>query len=170
MAPELVRDDPPLVADERASLASWLDFHRTTLRQKCQGLTGQQMVQAAVPPSAMTLLGLVQHMSLVEWGWFEHSFADGPTSEPMETGGDPEAEWHMLDPDRVGEAWEIFERQCAHSRAIVDGAVSLDALSATTKEPIRDLRWIMVHMIEEYARHNGHADLLRECIDGVVGD
>jgi hypothetical protein len=116
MAPELVRDDPPLVADERASLASWLDFHRTTLRQKCQGLTGQQMVQAAVPPSAMTLLGLVQHMSLVEWGWFEHSFADGPTSEPMETGGDPEAEWHMLDPDRVGEAWEIFERQCAHIR------------------------------------------------------
>jgi hypothetical protein len=170
MAPEPVRDDPPLVADERTSLTAWLDFHRATLRQKCAGLTGAQMVEASVPPSVMTLLGLVQHMTLVEWGWFENSFAGGPAPEPIDTGHDREFEWRWLEPDRVEAALQAFERQCAHSRAIVAGAESLDVLSANPDEPTRDLRWIMVHMIEEYARHNGHADLLRERIDGVVGD
>jgi hypothetical protein len=170
MAPELVRDHPPLVADERTTLTSWLDFHRTTLRQKCEGLTGPQMVRASVPPSPMTLLGMVQHMTLVEWWWFEHIFAGGSTPEPMETGDDPEAEWLKLDPGRVGEALEEFKRQCAHSRNIVGRAGSFDVLSASPERPTRDLRWVMVHMIEEYARHNGHADLLRECVDGAVGD
>jgi hypothetical protein len=170
MAPEIVRDDPPLVADERTTLTSWLDFHRTTLRQKCEGLTGSQMVRASVPPSAMTLLGLVQHMTSVEWWWFEHVFAGGSAPEPMETGGDPEAEWHMLDPGRVAVALEEFQRQCAHSRTVVGQATSFDVLSASPERPTRDLRWVMAHMIEEYARHNGHADLLREGIDGAVGD
>ena len=170
MAPELVRDHPPLVADERTTLTSWLDFHRTTLRQKCEGLTGPQMVRASVPPSAMTLLGLVQHMTSVEWWWFEHIFAGGSAPEPIDSGADPEVEWHMLDPGRVAVALEEFEWQCAHSRAVVDQATSFNALSASPERPTRDLRWVTVHMIEEYARHNGHADLLRECIDGAVGD
>jgi hypothetical protein len=170
MAPVPVRDDPQLVADERTTLTSWLDFHRTTLRQKCEGLTGPQMVRASVPPSAMTLLGLVQHMTSVEWWWFEHIFAAGPAPEPIETGDDTDAEWHMLEPGRVATALQEFQRQCAHSRAIVGRAASFDALSASAERPTRDLRWVMAHMIEEYARHNGHADLLRECIDGAVGD
>jgi hypothetical protein len=170
MAPEIVRVDPPLVADERVSLTSWLDFHRATLRQKCDGLSGPQMVQASVPPSGLTLLGLVQHMTYVEWWWFEHNFAGGDMPEPMCTDDDPDIDFHALDPDHLDAAWAAFGAQCAHSRALVEGATSLDAPSKSPERERRDLRWVMIHMIEEYARHNGHADLLRECIDGVVGD
>jgi Protein of unknown function (DUF664) len=170
MAPEIVREDPPLLADERTSLTSWLEFHRATMQQKCAGLSGAQMVQPAVPPSGLTLLGLVQHMTSVEWWWFEHVFAGGTMPEPICTDDDPEVEFHALDPDQVDDALAAFRAQCAHSNAIVAGAESLDLLSASPERDQRDLRWIMVHMVEEYARHNGHADLLRECIDGVVGD
>jgi hypothetical protein len=171
MAPEIVREDPPLVADERTSLTSWLEFHRATLQEKCAGLTGAQMVQPGVPPSELTLLGLVQHMTGVEWWWFEHIFAGG-TMPPPPPGidDDPDIEFHALDPDHVDEALDAFAVQCAHSNAVVAGAQSLDLLSASGERARRDLRWVMVHMIEEYARHNGHADLLRECIDVVVGD
>jgi hypothetical protein len=170
MPPELVREEPPRVAGERTSLAAWLDYHRTTLRQKTEGLTGGEMVRPSVPPSGLTLLGLVQHMTLVEWWWFEHIFAGGPTPQPYLSDDDPDIEFHALDPERMEEAMDAFDAQCAHSRSIVDGAKSLDVLSTSSERETRDLRWIMVHMIEEYARHNGHADLLRECIDGVVGD
>jgi hypothetical protein len=171
MAPELVRDDPPLISDERTSLAAWLDFHRATLRQKCEGVPGSDLVKSSVPPSGITLLGLLQHMTLVEWWWFEHIFAGGGMREPIPfDDDDPDVEFHALDPEHTKEAMVAFVSQCAHSRAIVDGAESLDVLSVSPERGTRDLRWVMVHMIEEYARHNGHADLLRECIDGVVGD
>jgi hypothetical protein len=170
MAPDIVREDPPLVADERGSLTSWLDFHRSTLLQKCAGLSGAQMVQPAVPPSGLTLLGLVQHMTYVEWWWFEHIFAGGAMPEPICTDDDLDADFHALDPDHVDDALAAFRAQCAHSSAIVGGVESLETLIASAEREPRDLRWVMVHMIEEYARHNGHADLLRECIDGVVGD
>jgi len=171
MAPGLVRDDPPLIADEATALSAWLDFHRTTLQQKCEGLSAEQMVRKSVPPSAMTMLGLVRHMTGVEWWWFEHVFAGESTPDPIDpTGEDPQAEWHVLDLPIADTALDDFARQCARSRGVVDAAVSLDALSASADAPERDLRWVIVHMIEEYARHNGHADLLRECIDGVVGD
>ena len=151
-------------------LDAWLDYHRVTLLQKCDGLTPGQMAQASVPPSHLSLLGLVRHMTLVEWWWFEHIFANGPQPQPINTEHDPDAEFNEVVPGQAPEAREMFERQCAHSRAIATGAESLDSLSTSPDRPPRDLRWIMVHMIEEYARHNGHADLLRECIDGVVGD
>jgi hypothetical protein len=170
MPSEVTRVDPPLAADERTMLSTWLDFHRATLRQKCQGLTGAQLARPSVPPSNLTLLSLVRHMILVEWWWFEHVFVDGPSPEPFDTGGDPEFEFHHLAPELADEAMEMLAEQCAHSRTIVAAAENLDVLSASTERPVRDLRWVLVHMIEEYARHNGHADLLRECIDGVVGD
>jgi hypothetical protein len=170
MAPDTVRDEPPRVADERTALASWLDYHRATLRQKCEGLRRGDMVLASVPPSGLTLLGLVQHMTLVEWWWFERIFRDGPMPQPFSSDDDPDIEFHDLHPERVDEALGAFVDQCAHSRTIVDAAASLDELSASSERGTRDLRWILVHMIEEYARHNGHADLLRECIDGVVGE
>ncbi len=171
MAPGLVRDDPPLVTDELTALSTWLDYHRTTLQQKCEGLSPEQMVLKSVPPSDMTMLGLLRHMTGVEWWWFEHVFAGESTPDPIDpTGEDPQIEWHALDPSLVDQAGDDFARQCARSRGVVDAATSLDALSASAERPERDLRWVMVHMIEEYARHNGHADLLRECIDGVVGD
>jgi hypothetical protein len=135
------RTEPTFVSDERSSLVAWLDYHRATLLQKCEGLSGAQLAQASVPPSNLTLLGLLQHMLLVEWWWFEHIFADGPQPEPINAGDDAEYEFTHLVPDK-------FEAE----------------------RETRDLRWILVHMIEEYARHNGHADLLREAIDGATGD
>jgi hypothetical protein len=170
MALTTTRIDPPLSNDERSSLRGWLDFHRATLLQKCEGLTGEQLVVASVPPSGLTLLGLVQHMALVEWWWFEHIFAGGPMPEPYDTSEDPDFEFHHLVPEEAEASLELFVRLCAHSRQVESGVADLDALSVSEERPIRDLRWVMTHMIEEYARHNGHADLLRECIDGVVGD
>jgi hypothetical protein len=164
------RPEPPLQADERTMLAGWLDYHRATLLLKCEGLDGDQLVTKSVPPSTMTLLGLVRHMTLVEWWWFEHIFAGGSSPEPFADPDDPDADFNALDP-RVAEAnLRGFREQCDHSRQLVSAAESLDALSTGTERATRDLRWIVTHMIEEYARHNGHADLLRECIDGTVGE
>jgi hypothetical protein len=151
-------------------LRAWLDFHRATLLQKCEGLSGAQLVTASVPPSGLTLLGLVQHMALVEWWWFEHIFAGGSMAEPYDTSEDPDFEFHHLVADEADVSLKLFRDLCAHARALEGAADSLDVTSVSSERPTRDLRWIMVHMIEEYARHNGHADLLRECIDGVVGD
>jgi hypothetical protein len=133
-------------------------------------LTPEQLVQPSVPPSRLTLLGLVRHMLLVEWWWFEHIFAGGPQPEPINTEHDPDAEFNEAVPEGASEAFEMFDMQCARSREIASTAESLDVLTVSPERKTRDLRWVMVHMIEEYARHNGHADLLRECIDGVVGD
>jgi uncharacterized damage-inducible protein DinB len=170
MAPEDTRQEPAFLSDERSSLTAWLDYHRATLLHKCQGLDGEQLVRRSVPPSTLSLLGLVRHMWLVEWWWFERIFADGPASAPIDTEQDHDAEFNELDPDRAGDDMAAFERQCAISRSIVEAADSLDVPSRSSQRDTRDLRWIMVHMIEEYARHNGHADLLRQCVDGEVGE
>jgi uncharacterized protein DUF664 len=169
MPDQSTRVDPPLVADERTMLRAWLDFHRATLLEKCDGLSPAQLVQASVSPSALTLLGLVRHMALVEWWWFAHIFANDPSPEPIDTTENPDADF-AAEPGDAGASMELFDRQCARSRAIEQQAASLDMLTASTERDTRDLRWVVTHMIEEYARHNGHADLLRECIDGVVGD
>jgi hypothetical protein len=170
MSSHVTRDEPPLEADERWSLTAWLNYHRATLLQKCDGLSGTQLAQKSVAPSTMTLLGLVRHMTLVEWWWFEHIFADGPSPEPFSTADDPDADFNALVPERAEDDMAAFRQQCDHSRSIVDGAAGLDVRSASSERATRDLRWIVVHMIEEYARHNGHADLLRECVDGTTGE
>jgi uncharacterized damage-inducible protein DinB len=164
------RDEPSFVADEGPMLDEWLDFHRATLLQKCEGVSDADMVRASIPPSTLTLLGLLRHMTLVEWWWFEYVFAGGDSPEPFSTVDDPDADFNELVPASAEETRALFQRQCAHSRALVAQAADLNALSVSTERQTRNLRWVMVHMIEEYARHNGHADLLREQIDGVVGD
>jgi uncharacterized damage-inducible protein DinB len=170
MPTEVGRVDPALQSDEQTSLTEWLDYHRATLLQKCEGLSGEQLALASVPPSNMTLLGLLRHMLLVEWWWFEHIFANGPAPEPFDTHDDPEYEFTHLFPVQAETDTARFIEECEHSRGIVSAAGSLDELSKSTERDQRDLRWILLHMIEEYARHNGHADLLREAIDGAVGD
>jgi hypothetical protein len=170
-APAVDRTDPDLVANERTSLEQWLDYHRATLLQKCAGLTADQLKQRAIPPSRLSLLGLVRHMVDVERWWFR-----------MHAAG--EQIGFMYDPDSVGLDFEeieqadahsdlvAFRRECDAARVAVEGR-SLDNVVLSLgdhPERERDLRWIFVHMIEEYARHNGHADLLREAIDGATGD
>ena len=170
-APAVERTEPDRVADERTSLEQWLDFHRATLLMKCAGLTAAQLKQRAVPPSRLSLLGLVRHMVDVERWWFRMHAAEediGFIYDPDSVGLDFEA---VEDAD-AEENLATFQRECEAARAAVAGR-PLDAVVPSRgdhPERVRDIRWIYVHMIEEYARHNGHADLLREGIDGTTGD
>ncbi|MEW2492768.1 DinB family protein [Streptomyces nodosus] len=163
---------PPPHADERAMLESWLDFHRATLASKCAGLDDRQLCLASVEPSSMTLLGLLQHLTMVERNWFHRVFAglDVPPMAPASGGG------FELAPDRGGdETLAEWRRAVARSRELTAGASLEDSGKLSDREAgfVGDkevsLRWILVHMIEEYARHNGHADLIRERIDGTTG-
>ncbi|MFG2495782.1 DinB family protein [Streptomyces caniferus] len=163
---------PPPQADERAMLESWLDFHRDTLALKCAGLDDGQLRLASVTPSSMSLLGLVQHMAVVERNWFQRVFA-GQDMPPLSEAGD--ADGFTLAPDRgVDEVLALWCAEVARSREVTANA-SLDDTGNLSGREVEylggqvSLRWILVHMIEEYARHNGHADLLRESIDGTTG-
>ncbi|MFI6288364.1 DinB family protein [Streptomyces sp. NPDC051018] len=167
------RTVPPAHADERTMLEAWLDFHRATLALKCSGLKDDQLRLAAASPSPMTLLGLVQHMAEVERNWFQRVFA-GLTVPPVFGEGNPDG--FALQPDRgLDEATAAWQAEVARGRELITDA-SLDdsgRLSGQEAGHLGDrgvsLRWIMVHMIEEYARHNGHADLIREQVDGATG-
>jgi uncharacterized damage-inducible protein DinB len=169
---EVVRSDPPVVADEREMLAGWLDFHRATLALKCEGLNDDQLKERSVPPSSLSLLGLVRHMADVERGWFRQVFADEDVPDLYYTEQEPDADFNRVDDAAAADAFATWQAECARARQITAAAPSFDDLSRrpTQRGNIISLRWIMVHMIEEYARHNGHADFLRERIDGVTGD
>src|SRR3954454_10949675 len=149
-------------------LRAWLDYHRASFACKCVGLTDEQLCEYAVPPSDLSLLGLVRHMGEVERWWFRVVFDRQEDEERYPNQG----EWRGLDRADAGADLSIWREECEASRVIEAAAASLDA---TGVEHYRgqdwdvSLRWIMVHMIEEYARHNGHADLLRERIDGRTG-
>ncbi len=164
----LERAEPPLAAQEREMLNSWLEFHRDTLVLKCAGLTGDQLRQRAVPPSRLSLLGLVRHMAEGERQWFAMVLGGEQIPYHYYTDDGPEAEFDDLDGADVAEAFETWRSECTAARERVAAAPSLD-VAGTQDGKEFSLRWIMIHMIEEYARHNGHADLLRERIDGTVG-
>ena len=171
MLPAVSRPEPPLVGDERAMLPAWLDYQRATLLWKCELLDGDALVRRSVPPSPISLLGIVRHMTLVEWAWFERRLSGSDTPAPIDTKKDHDADWNDLDPGRAMEDIERFRRQCDISRGIVAVTPDMDQLVARPpRGGAMSLRWIMVHMVEEYARHNGHADFLRELIDGAVGE
>jgi hypothetical protein len=163
---------PPLEADERATLTAFLDFQRATLAVKCDGLTDDQLRQRAVPPSRLSLLGIIRHMAEVERNWFRPVLA----GEPMALIFDPDLDWEaafrdVADAD-VAKAFALWQAECDHARALVAAAPSLDVrgLRGVRQREWFSLRWVLTHMIEEYARHNGHADLLRECLDGSTGE
>ncbi|HET7014418.1 MAG TPA: DinB family protein [Streptosporangiaceae bacterium] len=172
VAPEPAHTDPPIVADEREMLISWLEFHRALLLKKCAGLTAEQLKERSSPPSSLSLLGLVRHMSDVERGWFRQLFVAEDVPDLYYTEADRDADFNDIADADAEADFAIFAAECEAARQIIAAAPSLDDVSAkkTRKGNLISLRWIMVHMIEEYARHNGHADLIRERIDGVVGD
>jgi uncharacterized damage-inducible protein DinB len=160
------RLDPPVAAGERAMLESWLEFHRATLLTKCEGLSDAQLKARSVPPSSLSLLGLVRHAAQVERNWFRAALTDD--TGPLFAGQEE------FDVDAADAAADLalLRAEVEHSRRVAAAQPSLDALGTGIRGGERiapSLRWIYVHMIEEYARHNGHADLLRERIDGVVG-
>jgi uncharacterized damage-inducible protein DinB len=167
------RVDPPLTGlNERDMLRAWLEYHRETLVLKCDGLTPAQLAERSVPPSSMSLLGLVRHMTEVERNWFLRVLA-GETAPPLYySDDDPDGDFDTIDPskfdDEMAMFYETLER-CREAEATVGSLDENGAVARGDRGPV-SLRWIMIHMIEEYARHNGHADLLRERIDGTTGD
>jgi uncharacterized damage-inducible protein DinB len=167
---EIPRPAPPRSAPEREMLEAWLDFHRLTLERKCSGLSPAQLRRRAVPPSALSLLGLVRHMAEVERGWFRRALANEVAPPHYRSDQAPNAAFDHVDMADVAEAFTTWRAECAHARTVVASFSDLDEMGRDEMRPGRpSVRWVLVHMIEEYARHNGHADLLSEVIDGVVG-
>jgi Protein of unknown function (DUF664) len=168
-APEVTRADAPRVAGERDALDGWLDYQRGTLLRKCQGLTGGQLAEQAAPPSSLSLLGLVRHMAEVERLWFRRRVAGQSELGFLFCSDEfPDGEFDLADSDSAEADFATFAAECALARQAA-AARSLDEtfIYRAGGAPI-DLRCVYVHMIEEYARHNGHADILRERIDGVT--
>ncbi len=159
----------PFEADERTTLTGFLDFQRATLAVKCERLTDDQLRQQAVPPSRLSLLGLVRHMAEVERNWFRPVLSGEPMALYFGSDMDWEASFREVPTADVAEAFRIWRAECDHSRALAAAAPSLDVRGFRHSGYV-SLRWVITHLIEEYARHNGHADLLRERLDGSTGE
>jgi hypothetical protein len=168
-------DDPRFVdvelVDERTTLIDYLRAYRLTLRLKCADLDAGQMATRSVPPSTMSLLGLIRHMADVERSWFRRVMAGEAAPRRFSSPENPEGAWTgaVGDPAVVAEAWAAWEAEVANSEQFVVDASDLNTLGRQSDGKVIQLREILVHMIEEYARHCGHADLIRERVDGRVG-
>ncbi len=163
------RIGPPLIAGEREMLRSFLDYHRATLALKCDGLPDEELRRASMPPSALTLLGLVRHMADVERTWFRQVIGGEDIGLVWSPDGDYQAAYDASTATRLS-AFAAWQDEVAHARRIEQQAQSLEVTGYQPRwgEEV-SLRLVMLHLIHEYARHNGHADLLREGIDGTVG-
>lgn len=169
IAPEVERPNEPYVADERTMLEGWLDFHRYTLLHKCAGLTADQLKISSAEPSPLTLLGLVRHMAHVERWWFRINVAGEPLDRLYCTEDSPRGDFNdVADADPEAD-FATFRREIELARAAVADRSLDETFVGRRHGHTISLRWVYVHMIEEYARHNGHADLIRERIDGVTG-
>jgi uncharacterized damage-inducible protein DinB len=163
------RIGPPLVADEREMLRAFLEYHRATLAMKCDGLSDDELRRRSMPPSTLSLLGLVRHMAEVERTWFRRTINGEDVPLVWSAEGDFQVAYDATGATR-SEAFDAWQGEVEHSRRIEREAASLDvtAHNARWGEDV-SLRLVMLHLIHEYARHNGHADLLREGVDGTVG-
>jgi uncharacterized damage-inducible protein DinB len=163
------RTEPPYEADELATLEGFLDFHRDTLLWKCAELTPEQLRARPLPTTNLSLHGLVRHLADVERGWFREKVASEKVDPIFFTEEDPDRDIDPpADADPLADL-ETFKAEVAAVKAAVAGR-SLDSTFAASRGRTISVRWVYVHMIEEYARHNGHADLLRQAIDGAVGE
>jgi hypothetical protein len=167
--PAPTRTDPPFRDAERPALEAWLDYERATLLIKCAGLPPEQLVVRAVPPSSLSLLGLVRHLTEVERSWFRRRLDRQEVSYLYCSDDNPDGDFDDLDPARADDDLAAYQAELAAVREVASRH-ALDDVGLTRRGEAVDLRWIYLHMIEEYARHNGHADLLRERIDGVTGE
>jgi len=165
----IVRVDPPMSGPEKEMLKAFLDYHRATLLQKLSGVSEEDVKRQALPPSNLSLLALVKHLSWVEHGWFQWRFKGEEWVFPWSE-ADPDPDFRIEPDETAAGIIAIYQAEVEKSRQIIEAA-SLDDLAVRPKEgkPFT-LRWIMLHLIEDTARHNGHADLLREAIDGVTGE
>ena len=171
------RPEPPPAGDETATLLGFLDYQRATLAWKCAGLDSAGL-NTTVAASSMTLGGLLKHMAFAESHWFSRSLKGRDRESPWDTvdwEADPDWEWHSAADDTPEQLLTLWQDAVSNSRALVGEALTDGGLDQLAQRTWPDgfapsLRWIVVHMIEEYARHNGHADLLRESVDGQTGE
>ncbi len=164
-----LRTQPPYRGNEKDTLAGFLQFLRETVIHKCQALSETQITSSPTV-SSMSLLGMLKHLTIVERYWFQGVFLDAEVDLPWSE-EDPDGDWRTHETDSAESAISAYAAECAISDSIVRDH-NLDELArwATSDDERRSLRWILVHMIEETARHAGHADILREAIDGVTGE
>ena len=171
------RPEPPLAADETATLVGFLEYQRATLAWKCAGLDAAGL-RATVGASSMTLGGLLKHLAYVEQDWFSrwrHGRDRQPPWDTVDWKADPDWEWHSAAENSPEQLYTLWQETVARSRSLVaealaDGGLERPARRTRPGGQAPSLRWILVHMIEEYARHNGHADLIRESVDGLTGE
>ena len=171
------RPEPDQAADETTTLVGFLDYQRATLGWKCAGLDGAGL-QAKVAASSITLGGMLKHLAYVEEWWFSERLLGRDPEPPWSTvdwDADPDWDWHSAAEDTPEQLMAIWQDAAARSRSLVAEALADGGLEQPARRPWADgrapsLRWILVHMIEEYARHNGHADLIRESVDGETGE
>jgi uncharacterized damage-inducible protein DinB len=165
------RDPGVALTDERSVLLAYLRGYRMTLEMKCADLDAEDLARRAVPPSTMSLLGLVRHMAECERYWFRTVMAGEERVRIYPRDTDPDADWNgaVADDAVVADAWTRWREEVAFADSLVEGTPDLAASGTMGNGESLQLREVLVHMIEEYARHCGHADLLRERIDGRVG-
>ncbi|MFE4588973.1 DinB family protein [Streptomyces laurentii] len=165
------RVDVPTRSDERIMIAGFLRWQRETLMLKCSGLDPEAMARRSVEFSGLSLLGLVRHMADVERRWFRQRMAGQETPAHFYTEEEPDGAFDHAAPDadQVAEAWRAWQEEVEFAERFVAEAADLDVPGADPWRGPVSLRWVLMHMVEEYARHNGHADLLRQGIDGAVG-
>ena len=179
MVDEYGRPEPPYEGGEVATLLGFLDYQRATLEWKCRGLSDEQL-RVALRPSSMTLGGLLKHLACVEDSWFTEVVAGEPAPEPwasVDFQADPEWTWYSAASDSGEYLRALWTEGVNRSRAAVQAHLSRGGEAVLSETHVWawggqdrvSLRWVLVHMIEEYARHNGHADLMRESIDGRTG-
>lgn len=175
------RPEPAVSAGEAGTLLGFLEFQRATFRWRTQGLTDEQLRRTVDGhASTMSLGGMLKHLAFVEFFWFEVTALGRPTTQPwvdVDWDADPDWDWHSADQDGADELRALWEESVAKSQAIVTDLLGDDEAAALARTHPAwggaqdvSLRWILTHMIKEYARHNGHADLLREQIDGQTGE
>ena len=151
-------------------LEAWLDFHRQTLLAKCAGLTADQLKERAAPPSGLSLLGLVRHMAEVERGWFRRRVNGEDVDFQFSSEDDPDGEFDHVEAADAERNFAAYQAEITAARLAAAGHGLDETFYHTQREEDMSVRWAYLHMIEEYARHNGHADLLRERIDGATGE
>jgi uncharacterized damage-inducible protein DinB len=161
-------EDIPRTADERATLVAFLEWQRSTLARKCAGLTPEQLRRRSAAPSTLSLLGLIRHLTEVERGWFRRTLALEDVGDLYATEADPDADFNDTDGAGVDETFAAWRSECERANQHIGRYQLTDEGRQRTGRAV-SLRWILVHVIEEYSRHNGHADLLRERIDGATG-
>jgi uncharacterized damage-inducible protein DinB len=171
------RPEPPLAADETATLLGFLDYQRATFAWKCAGLDAAGLA-ATTAASSMTLGGMLKHLTYVEDDWFSrwlHGHDRRPPWDTVDWRADPDWDWHSAAEDTPEQLRARWQDAVVRSRALVTEALADGGLGRLSRRAWPDgrapsLRWILMHMVEEYARHNGHADLIRESVDGSTGE